>query len=285
MTTSHLATPRATLDVLGRHGLHTKKSLGQHFLVDDNVVARIIELAALSTDDVVLEVGPGIGTLTVALCDAAGAVVAVERDARLESVLADTVKDCARFALVRADATVVSAKDIAAPFGPPSALVANLPYQVAATVVLRFFELLPDIRQMTVMVQSEVADRMTAVPRTKDYGSYTVKLQLLARAAGRFSVARGCFLPPPRVDSSVVRLERCAVDSDRVLLSEAARLADAGFAQRRKTLRNSLRSSLTVSDVALDAALLQAGMEPARRAETFEPEAFVVLARAFRAQA
>jgi 16S rRNA (adenine1518-N6/adenine1519-N6)-dimethyltransferase len=268
---------------LGRHGLHTKKSLGQHFLVDDNVVARIIELAGLSAEDVVLEVGPGIGTLTVALCDAAGAVVAVERDARLESVLADTAKDCSRFALVHADATEVSAEEIAAPFGPASAVVSNLPYQVAATVVLRFFELLPEVQQMTVMVQSEVADRMTAVPHTKDYGSYSVKLQLLAQAAGRFAVARGCFLPPPRVDSSVVRLERRLLDQDRDLLGEAARLADAGFAQRRKTLRNSLRSTLTVADSSLDAALARAGMDPSRRAETFEPDAFVELARAFRA--
>lgn len=285
MTTSFLATPRATIDVLKRHKLYTNKSMGQHFLVDDNVIARIMDLADLSSDDTVLEIGPGIGTLTVALCEAAGSVIAVERDPRLESVLADTVSGCERFALLQADATTVSAEEIDDPFGPPSALVSNLPYQVAATVVLRFFELLPSVNQMIVMVQSEVADRMTAVPRTKDYGSYTVKLQLLARAAGRFQVARNCFLPPPRVDSSVVRLERIALTEERSLLFEAARLADAGFAQRRKTVRNSLRSRLGVPEGALDEALEKAGMDPSRRAETFEPQAFVELARAFRAQA
>ncbi|PKQ17061.1 MAG: 16S rRNA (adenine(1518)-N(6)/adenine(1519)-N(6))-dimethyltransferase RsmA [Actinobacteria bacterium HGW-Actinobacteria-7] len=284
VTTSYLATPRATLDVLRRHELHTKKHLGQHFLVDDNVVGRIIELAALDPSQTVLEVGPGIGTLTVALCDAAGAVVAVERDERLEPVLIDTTRACERFALVHADATTVSAQEIAAPFGAPTAMVANLPYQVAATVVLRFFEMLPQLEQTTVMVQSEVADRMTAGPNTKAYGSYTVKLRLLAQAAGRFQVARGCFLPPPRVDSSVVRLERMEAAEDLTLLREAARLADAGFAQRRKTIRNSMRAMLTVSDDSLDAAFADAGIDGMRRAETFHPGTFIDLARAFRSQ-
>lgn len=284
VTTSFLATPKATLDVLGRHGLHTKKSLGQHFLVDDNVVARIIDLAALDPSEVVLEVGPGIGTLTVALCDAAGSVVAVERDARLDPVLADTTRACTRFALVHADATTVTASEVSEPFGAPTALVANLPYQVAATVVLRFFEMMPSVKQATVMVQSEVADRMMAHPSTKAYGSYTVKLRLLARAAGRFHVAPGCFLPPPRVDSSVVRLERLPAHEDPELLAEAARLADGAFAQRRKTIRNSLRGTLAVSGDQLDEALVAAGIDPGRRAESYHPEVFVDLARALRAQ-
>ena len=144
MAHSPLATPSATLAVLKRHGLATKKSLGQHFLVDDNAVGRIIELAALSGDETVLEIGPGIGTLTAALCEHAGAVVAVERDADLLPALAETTAGCERFAVVRADAVAVSPEAIAEPFGPPVALIANLPYAVAATVVLRFFEELPD---------------------------------------------------------------------------------------------------------------------------------------------
>jgi len=276
--TSPLASPRATLAVLERHGLHTKKRLGQHFLVDDNVVGRIIALAQLAGTETVLEVGPGIGTLTVALCDAAGAVVAVERDPRLEPVLAETTRDCPRFSLVHADAVEVTAELVSAPFGPPVALVANLPYAVAATVVLRFFELLPSLRQATVMVQSEVADRMAARPGTKDYGSYTVKLHLLARPAGRFSVARSCFLPPPRVDSAVLRLER--IESvDPQLARRAARIADAAFAQRRKTVRNSLRARLATDPGAIDAALERCGIDGSVRAETLPPLAFVELAR------
>jgi len=280
VTSSHLASPSATLDVLERHGLYTKKRLGQHFLVDDNVVGRIMELAAIGPDDTVLEVGPGIGTLTVALCEAAGAVVAVERDDELAPVLAETTEHCARFALIHADAVTVDAAELAAPFGDPVALVANLPYAVAATVVLRFFEALPSLRQATIMVQSEVADRMAASPGTKAYGSYTVKLRLHAAPAGRFAVSPGCFLPPPRVDSAVLRLERTQPLADAETLRVAARVADAAFAQRRKTLRNSLRAVMDTPTEHIDAALGRAGIDGSVRAETLEPEAFIALARA-----
>lgn len=280
MPSSVLATPTATLAVLAKHGLSTKKSLGQHFLVDDNVVRRIIELADLGPDDVVLEIGPGIGTLTLALCDHAAAVVAVERDRDLDAVLADTTVGCGRFALVHADAVDVSPDEVSAPFGPPVSLVANLPYQVAATVVLRFFQLMPTIRTATVMVQSEVADRMAALPGTKAYGAYTVKLRLVARPVRRFAVPPSCFLPPPRVDSAVIRLERDEPLGDDVLLRAAARVADAAFAQRRKTLRNSLRANLGLETERLEAVLEAAGVDGAARAETLEPAVFVDLARA-----
>jgi 16S rRNA (adenine1518-N6/adenine1519-N6)-dimethyltransferase len=285
VTHSPLASPSATIGVLARHGLATKKSLGQHFLVDDNIVGRIVDLAAPSADEVVLEVGPGIGTLTAALCDVAGAVVAVERDSDLLPVLAETTAGCPRFAVIRADAVAVPAEQIAEPFGSPTALVANLPYAVAATVVLRFFEEIPTLRSATVMVQAEVADRMAAQPGTKDYGSYTVKLRLLARPAGRFPVARTCFLPPPRVDSTVLRLERHELSSDARLVASAARVADAAFAQRRKTVRNSLRAVLGVSAGEIDTALDAAGIDGSLRAETLAPERFLDLASALGARA
>jgi len=278
---SRLATPSATIEVLKRHGLATKKSLGQHFLVDDNVVGRILDLAALAGDETVLEVGPGLGTLTVALCEKAGAVVAVERDAQLLPALAATTAGCSRLAVVRADAVAVDAGTLSAPFGPPSALVANLPYAVAATVVLRFFQELPELSSATVMVQSEVADRMAASPGNKQYGSYTVKLRLLAAPAGRFTVPRTCFLPPPRVDSAVLRLERRPLSSDPVVMAAASRLADAAFAQRRKTVRNSLRSTLGCDPALLDEALVRAGIDGSLRAEMLEPERFLALAEAF----
>lgn len=281
MPVSRLASPSATIAVLEQHGLHTKKSLGQHFLIDDNVVRRILELAALAGDETVLEVGPGIGTLTLALCDAAGAVVAVERDTALERVLAATTGECPRFALIHGDAVEVTADELSRPFGEPVALVANLPYQVAATVVLRFFQQIPSLRQATVMVQAEVADRMAANPGTKAYGAYTVKLRLLARPAGRFAVPPGCFLPPPRVDSAVIRLERSPLVDEPLLLERAARVADAAFAQRRKTIRNSLKAVTGLESAQLDAALAAAGVDGTVRAEALEPEAFVELARAF----
>jgi 16S rRNA (adenine1518-N6/adenine1519-N6)-dimethyltransferase len=279
MVHSPLATPSATVEVLKRHGLYTKKSLGQHFLVDDNVIGRILDLAHLCGDEAVLEVGPGIGTLTVALCDAAGSVVAVERDAALGPALADTTAGCPRLAVVHADAVEVSPEALSAPFGPPVALVANLPYQVAATVLLRFFEIMPSIEQATVMVQSEVADRMAASPGTREYGSYTVKLRLHAEPAGRFQVPPGCFLPPPRVDSSVIRLQRRTHAEEPALISAASRVADAAFAQRRKTIRNSLRSTLAVPAEVIDSALFASSIDDRVRAETLSPGSFVRLAR------
>ena len=281
MVHSFLATPSATTGVLKRHGLATKKSLGQHFLIDDNVVGRILELAALTGQETVLEIGPGLGTLTVALCQAAGAVVAVERDAQLLPVLAETTADCTRLAVIRADAVVAEPETLSAPFGPPSALVANLPYAVAATVVLRFFQEMPELSFATVMVQAEVADRMAASPGNKQYGSYTVKLRLLAAPAGRFTVPRTCFLPPPRVDSAVLRLERRPLSSDPALLAAASRLADAAFSQRRKTVRNSLRSTLGCDQALLDQALAEAGIDGSLRAEMLEPERFLALAEVF----
>jgi 16S rRNA (adenine1518-N6/adenine1519-N6)-dimethyltransferase len=277
-----LASPSATLAILKRFGLATKKSLGQHFLVDDNVVGRILLLADIDPEAVVLEVGPGIGTLTTALCEHAGSVVAVERDAELLTALASTTADCLRLAVIRADAVAVSANRLAEPFGAPTALVANLPYGVAATVVLRVFEEFEGIRSATVMVQAEVADRMAASPGGRQYGSYSVKLRLLARPVGRFEVSRTCFLPSPRVDSAVLRLERCPLSDDAAKLASAARLADAAFAQRRKTIRNSLRGTLDVATDQLDVALATAGIDGSLRAEVLEPQRFLALAEALR---
>jgi len=148
--------------------------------------------------------------------------------------------------------------------------------------VLRFFEELPELSSATVMVQAEVADRMAARPGTKDYGAYTVKLRLLAEVVGRFAVGRGCFLPPPRVDSAVLRLERRPLTGDAERAAEAARVADAAFAQRRKTIRNSLLAALGVGSHAVDEALATAGIDPGVRAETLEPQRFIALADALR---
>ena len=277
MANSRLASPGATVDVLRAHGIHTRKALGQHFLIDDNVVGRILELAGLRGDEPVLEIGPGIGTLTVALCEAGGAVVAVERDDRLIDVLADTCGEYGNISVVHADAVTVPVDALETGLGPPTALVANLPYAVAATVVLRCFEELPSLRSAVGMVQAEVADRMSAVPGNKDWGAYSVKLQLRARPAGRFRVPPSCFMPPPRVDSAVLRLERVDDPISHERIQGASRMAEAAFAQRRKTLRNSIRSSLGVSADRLDAVLAEAGFDGGRRAEQRSVEEFLKL--------
>jgi 16S rRNA (adenine1518-N6/adenine1519-N6)-dimethyltransferase len=277
---SELATPAATIAALQRHGLYTRKSLGQHFLVDDNVIGRILELARIGPDDVVLEVGPGIGTLTVALAREAGKVVAVEADAALLPLLAETTAaGPAKVRVIEADATSVPIAHLVPACGrPPDLLVANLPYGVAATVVLRFMQEMPSIRSATVMVQAEVADRMTAAPGTRVYGSYTVKLGLVAEPAGRFRVSRGSFLPPPRVDSAVVRLDRRSwTGATPETLADAAAAAEAAFAQRRKTLRNSLSSALGVSPALVEAALCGIRIDPGARAETLDVESYLRL--------
>ncbi|MBQ9691398.1 MAG: 16S rRNA (adenine(1518)-N(6)/adenine(1519)-N(6))-dimethyltransferase RsmA, partial [Eggerthellaceae bacterium] len=167
----------ATRDVLQQFDMHTTKILGQNFLVNDNVVGHILALANISSDDIVLEVGPGIGTLTYALCNSAGQVVAIERDMRLPRVLEHTLASCDNFTLVSADAL---SYDISKLHKQPTMLVANLPYAVAATLVLKYFQEIGSLQSATVMVQKEVALRMAACPGNKNYGAYTVKLSLYA---------------------------------------------------------------------------------------------------------
>ena len=282
MPYSRLANPSATIAVLERHGLRTRKALGQHFLIDDNIVGRIVREADITPGEPVLEIGPGIGTLTDALLGAGADVVAVEYDDRLLPVLADLAGE-------RGGLTVIHADAVGGPLDPrgtgaaaPRALVANLPYAVAATVVLRFFEEMPSLERAVVMVQAEVAERMSARPGTKAYGAYTVKLGLYARAAGRFPVPRSCFLPPPRVDSSVITLVRDTAADDTSLLPCAVRAADAAFSQRRKTLRNSFAAGLGITTAEATSLLEAAGIDPGARAETLDIDRFLDLGAVLR---
>ncbi|MEG0620558.1 MAG: 16S rRNA (adenine(1518)-N(6)/adenine(1519)-N(6))-dimethyltransferase RsmA, partial [Raoultibacter sp.] len=277
---SPLASVSATREVLQAHGLATKKALGQHFLISDGVVARICETAELSPSDVVLEVGPGIGTLSIALLKCAGQVIAVERDKDLPAVLAHTCAEYAdRFTLISKDALALTQDDLPR---APRKFVANLPYAVAATLVLDFFERFGSLDSATVMVQAEVADRMCAHASTKTYGAYTVKLSLFAQPTARFSVAPGNFFPPPRVESSVLRLDRrtpcdaagTPLDADQVRAT--CMMADAAFTNRRKTLANSCKTYFAQAPSAqvqgvrehLDDLFAAAEIDPRRRGET-----------------
>ena len=297
---SPLSTPSATRAVLEAHGIGTKYTLGQNFLVNDDVLKKIIALAEVGENDRILEVGPGIGTLTIALLKHAAGVVAIERDPDLPAVLADTLHPWReKFALIEKDALDVTRDDIVSvastmvepggdagcpdrassaanetvqwavsqsedclsesgyPVAPPqedlqlslpSKLVANLPYAVAATVVLDYFESFPFLDSATIMVQKEVADRMAAAVGTKNYGAYTVKLGLYAEPVGRFAVGPGNFFPPPRVDSAVIRLNRRVplradgAPASPEVIAAAALMADAAFTNRRKTIANSCKT-------------------------------------------
>lgn len=291
MSYSKLASPRATRQVLEAFGHDPKYRFGQNFLVDDNVIGNILELAGLLGDDAedgllptVLEIGPGIGTLTVALLKHAR-VVSVECDPDLPAVLAQTTAEGAeRFHLLRGDALKVARADIedacAALCAPlPTMLVANLPYQIAATAILDWFERFEFLGTMVVMVQSEVADRICAEVGTKNYAAYTVKLRLHARVTGRFQVPASCFLPAPRVESAVIRLERVPGASPE-LTSAACEVADAAFAQRRKNIRNSMGSAFSKETV--DALLETCGIDPKTRGETLDVGTFLELGAALR---
>ena len=295
MTYSRLANPRETRAVLEDFGLATKHRLGQNFLVNDEVIGKIVNLAELGPEDVVLEVGPGIGTLTVAMLARTRAVCSIEADRELEQVLAQTCADHSeKFALVMGDALRVGPSDVEAALADvtkgqslchtrPNKFVANLPYQVAATLILKFFQDFGSLERACVMVQAEVADRICAAPGNKTYGAYTAKLALLARPTGRFEVGPGNFMPPPHVDSAVVRLDRAPMadpaSGQPISAERAARVAeviDAAFAQRRKTIRNSMGANGFEKD-ALDAAFAACGISPTARAETLSPEDFVRL--------
>lgn len=300
--TSWLANQRATKETLERFGLATKYRLGQNFLVQDHVIEKIVQLAEVQPTDVVVEVGPGLGTLTVALLDNARAVCSLEADSELEQVLAVTCKEPHpdSFALVMGDALAITPQKLAEAYSTlptvahdaatnapmPTKFVSNLPYQVAATLILKFFQELPSLERAVVMVQAEVADRIAAKPSTKAYGAYTAKLSLFAQVTGRFEVGPGNFMPPPRVNSAVVRLDRTQARNPLTskLLSEEELLhtmsvIDAAFAQRRKTIRNSMSASGFDKDK-LDQAFLATGIAPTVRAEVLTSQDFICLAAA-----
>lgn len=307
---SPYASPKATIDRLTEWGLSTKKSLGQHFLVDDGVIGRILRLAELQAEERVLEVGPGIGTLTEAMLLQGAKVWAIEKDARLAALLEDmSIRYPGMFIYACADALdfieALKGEDESeaggssqeriphllfgadggrspAHFDSPQTLIANLPYSVAATIVLDLFRYMDNLDTATVMVQKEVADRMTAQPGSKNYGAYTVKLQLLAEPAGDFKVAPSCFLPPPRVDSAVIRLNRrCDRTFTQRELDDTFFVIEAAFANRRKTIRNSMRTYFAEQGLApdrVDALLTAAGIAPTIRGETLTSEEFMHLA-------
>lgn len=283
MTTSPLANPTATREMLEAFGLATKHRLGQNFLIDNHVIERIMALAELTGSERVLEVGPGIGTLTLALVQEAARVTSIEMDAELEPVLSAHAVDHPNFRFIMGDALTVSPSAIAeVGGGEPALLVANLPYNVAATIILQFFQTIPSLRRAVVMVQKEVADRIGAVPGTKAYGAYTVKLSLYGQVTGRFEVPPRCFMPAPHVDSAVVRIDRVDVPcaqgeaASTVDVEAVARVVDAAFAQRRKTIRNSMSSNGFDKD-ALDVAFEACSIAPTARAEALATADFIAL--------
>jgi 16S rRNA (adenine1518-N6/adenine1519-N6)-dimethyltransferase len=245
-----------------------RKRLGQHFLVDENILGVIDRLALLDADDVVLEIGPGLGILTRFLADRVELVHAVEIDRSLEPHLP-------RRENVRVHWGDALHLDLAALAPAPEKLVANLPYNVATPIVIESLDGQLTIERWCVMVQREVADRFFARPRTKAYGAVSVLMQLVTERTGSHAVSREVFRPRPNVDSALVAFRRLELPSD---YARVKALVEGAFAHRRKTLPNSLSLAGLASRVEAEEALRAIGHEPGARAETLEPQEFVALA-------
>jgi 16S rRNA (adenine1518-N6/adenine1519-N6)-dimethyltransferase len=259
-------------------GLRPTKALGQNFVIDGGTVRRIVRVAEVGSDDVVLEVGPGLGSLTLALLPVAARVVAVEIDERLAELLPATVrarapKSVDKLSVVRDDALRLRAL----PGDPPTAIVANLPYNVAVPVLLHLLPLLPTVRRVLVMVQLEVAQRLAAKPGEDAYGVPSVKVRWYGDVRMAGTIGRQVFWPAPRIDSGLVSLRRHNPPSTSASREAVFAVIDAAFSQRRKTLRAAL-AGWAGSPVAAEDALRRAGIDPGARGETLHVEQFARLA-------
>ncbi len=281
-----LATPAGTARTLRAYGLRPRKRWGQHFLVSRKALEMILASADLHPDDTVLEIGAGLGTLTVALARRAGAVVAVEIDPALLPALRAAVDGFDNVAVVQGDIMQLDAAVLRArpPRGQPSAapkVVANLPYNVASALIVRLLERPAGIRRMILTVQREVARRLVASPGGKDYGALSLAVQYRADAVVVGRIPAAAFYPPPEVESAVVRLD--LLDAPRVAVDDEGlffRVIRAAFSQRRKMLRNTLAAGLTIRPIDAERACAAAGLDHRRRGETLSLAEFAALAGA-----
>ena len=260
--------------------LRPTKQRGQNFVIDPNTVRRIVRESGVGSADVVVEVGPGLGSLTLALLEAVDRVVAIEVDERLAALLPETVATYAPGHADRLDVVAADALRITALPGPaPTALVANLPYNVSVPVLLHLLALLPSLERGLVMVQSEVADRLAARPGSKVYGIPSVKAAWFADVRRAGAIGRHVFWPAPNVDSGLVAWTRRDPPATTATREQVFAVIDAAFAQRRKTLRAALRPRAGSTE-ASQAALLAAGIDPEARGEVLDIHGFVRVAEA-----
>ncbi len=282
---AYLANPTRTVAVLERHGFHIQKKYGQNFLIDAHILEQIIEAAQIMKDDFVLEIGPGIGTMTQYLCEAAREVVAVEIDQNLLPILEDTLSEYDNVSVINEDILKVDIVSLAAEknHGKPIKVVANLPYYITTPIIMGLFESHVPLESITIMVQKEVAERMQSSPGTKDYGALSLAVQYYAKPEVVAIVSPSCFLPQPKVESSVIRLtyhEKPPEEiSDEKFLFQVIR---ASFNQRRKTLANGLNNapSIPVSKENIIATIEELGYPATVRGETLSLQEFASLSEA-----
>jgi len=255
--------------------LRPAKSLGQNFVIDGNVCQKIVRVAGVTADDIALEIGPGLGSLTLALLEVTSNVIAVEIDNRLADRLPITVAEHRdsdyHLTVINTDALALRELPVA-----PTVLVANLPYNVSVPVLLHLLEILPSLNTGVVMVQAEVADRLAAKPGTKEYGIPSLKASWWADVSGAGSVSRSIFWPVPGVDSKLVGFKRHETPGDEAMRKGVFQLVDAAFAQRRKMLRAAL-SGIFGSSAKAEAVLIAAGIDPTLRGESLLIDSFCAI--------
>ena len=279
---ANLGNPQETIAVLQRYGFNFQKKYGQNFLIDTHVLDKIIGAAQIGPDDFVLEIGPGIGTMTQYLAEAAREVVAVEIDTKLIPILQDTLKEYDNVTVLNEDILKVDIRKIAEEKngGKPIKVVANLPYYITTPIIMGLFESEVPLDSITVMVQKEVADRMQVGPGTKDYGALSLAVQYYAEPYSVANVPPNCFIPRPAVGSAVIRLTR--YQEKPVKVNDASfmfKIIRASFNQRRKTLQNGLYNSseLRIPKEKTVAALEEMGLTPTIRGEKLSLEEFAQL--------
>lgn len=277
-----LGIPQNTIEILQKYDFHFQKKFGQNFLIDPHVLEKIVEAAGIGPDDFVLEIGPGIGTMTQYLCEHAGKVMAVEIDRKLMEILEETLSAYDNVTVVNEDILKLDIAKIAEEEndGKPIKVVANLPYYITTPIIMKLFESKVPLDSVTVMVQKEVAERMQAKPGTKEYGALSLAVQYYAEAEIVANVPPNCFMPRPNVGSAVIRLT-CHKTPPVEVLDERFlfRVIRASFNQRRKTLQNGLGNdaSLPINKTQAAEALEEMGLSATIRGETLSLEEFARL--------
>ena len=283
---AYLGTPSATKEIINKYSFAFQKKFGQNFLIDSNVLESIIRGAEITKDDFVLEIGPGIGTMTQYLCEAARQVVAVEIDKMLIPILEDTLSEYDNVEVINQDVLKVELKSLADEKnnGKPIKGFANLPYYITTPIIMGLFESGVPIDSITIMVQKEVADRMQTGPGSKDYGALSLAVQYYATAKVILNVSATCFMPRPNVDSAVIKLTRHKEPTVNVADEKLMfKIIRASFNQRRKTLVNGLKNSpeLSFSKEQIVKAIEKIGKPETIRGEALTLEEFAELANAF----
>ena len=281
-----LSDPKKTIEVIKKYQFAFQKRFGQNFLIDAHVLEKIVSAAGITKDDCVLEIGPGIGTMTQYLAESAGQVIAVEIDTNLLPILTDTLKDYSNVKVINQDILKVDINELVKEYnnGRPIKVVANLPYYITTPIIMGLFESNVPIDNITVMVQKEVADRMQVGPGSKDYGALSLAVQYYASPYIVANVPPNCFIPRPNVGSAVIRLTRYQEPPVQVKDPKLMfKLIRASFNQRRKTLQNGLNNSpeISFSKEEITKAIESLGVSPSVRGEALSLEQFAQLANYF----